>query len=104
MLTRVLPMLLLALPALADVPPPPGAVERWHAELIRNAGFSCNEQPEFGTATPAQQASFTARGLEVRLVLCRGGLRYLVGTPPRRYGRPDPSLPPPPQPVVEKLG
>jgi hypothetical protein len=103
MLKRVVPMLLLAWPALADIPPPPGAQERWHSELIRTAGFECNEQPDFGPTTPAQQASYRSRGLDVRLVECRWGRRYLVGTPPRRYGAPQPNQPPPPAPVVEKL-
>ena len=103
MLKRLLPMMMLAWPALADIPPPPGAQERWHSELIRSAGFACNEQPDFGATTPAQQASFAARGLEVRLVECRWGRRYLVGTAPRRYGAPQPNQPAPPAPVVEKL-
>lgn len=92
-----------AAPALADIPPPPGSEERYRGELIRKAGHSCNEQPTIAGATDQQRESFMAKGLSVVEVRCSNGQRFLVGTPPRRYGAPRPDAPPPAEPVVQKL-
>ena len=89
--------------ALADLPPPPGTEERYRAQLIRENGFACNDEPRLERATPKQVEDFAARRLNVVVAICRGGERYLVGTPIRRRGPPDPNAPPPAAPEVQKL-
>ena len=89
--------------ARADIPPPPGWEERYRADLIRQAGHACNDEPRLERATPIQETAFAARRLDAVVVLCRGGERYLVGTPVRRRGAPNPNDPPPSAPEVQKL-
>lgn len=105
MLKRLLPtvFLLIASPAFADIPPPPGAEEAWRGELVRKAGFACEQQPKMQRATSAQEESFAAKEMVARVIQCSDGGRYLVATPRRRYGAPNPNAPPPPEPVVQKL-
>ncbi len=54
-------------------------------------------------ATSAQEESFAAKEMVARVILCADGGRYLVATPRRRYGAPNPNAAPPPDPVVQKL-
>lgn len=96
-------LLLVAAPALADIPPPPGAEEAWRGELVRKAGYTCEQQPKMQRATSAQEESFAAKEMVARVIQCADGGRYLVATPRRRYGAPNPNAPPPPEPVVQKL-
>ena len=72
-------------------------------ELVRKAGFACNPQPKMERASQAQEESFAAKELVVRVILCADGGRYLVATPQRRYGAPNPNAPRPPDTVVQKL-
>jgi hypothetical protein len=90
-------------PAWADIPPPPGAEERYRAEVIREAGYLCNGEPRLERATAQQEQDFVARRLNVVVARCAGGERYLVGTPFRRRGAPRPDDPPPARPEVVKL-
>lgn len=100
MTKRLLPvLLLLATPVAADVPPLPGTYERYLAELIRQAGYQCTDQPSIRQATPQEQKDFQAQGLKVSRVVCGDNRTYLVGTPPRAQ----PNGPWPPEPVVQKL-
>ena len=96
-------LLLIAAPALADIPPAPGAEEAWRGSLVRDAGYACEQQPKMQRATSAQEKSFAEKEMEARIIRCSDGGRYLVATPRRRYGAPNPNAPPPPAPVVQKL-
>ncbi|MCK8783893.1 hypothetical protein M0638_05795 [Roseomonas sp. NAR14] len=87
----------------ADVPPPPGYRERAIASLIVAAGHACPEVTGLGAADPQDAARLAAQGLDAALATCSGGARYVVGTPRRRYGAPDPNAPPLPAPQVWPL-
>jgi len=81
-------------PAGADVPPPPGSIEREMAETIRNAGYDCDAVTSFSVATDRESDELVWGG-RPRVATCANGKRFLVATPPRR-----PLQPPPPPPAV----
>ena len=100
--TLILIVLPLAVPARADMPPPPGVAEREHAAVIRAAGYACDDEPTLARATREQFDEYwRGRELSPRIVHCKDGHDYLVALPSHlpqwdTEGR----LTKPPEPVV----
>lgn len=88
--------------ALADVVPPREFILARQAEIVVAAGFPCTEVV---SSDPIEgHADLRDRGLTPMAVVCRGGEKYLVATPPRRRPMPGGApVAPPPDPVVRPL-
>jgi len=80
---------LIAGAARADVPPLPGATERFLQSVIEQAGQSCDGVSTYYSGTGG--ASFDPEsGLEPFRVSCANGKKYLVAVPKKLIGpRPD---------------
>lgn len=93
---------LAALPALADIPPMPGELERAASYRVREAGQDCPDPAEFQRMTAQDEAVARERGRSLQRLRCANGRSYLVSPFVRR--RPGPPGPtpeaPPPPPLV----
>ncbi|MCW5746633.1 MAG: hypothetical protein KIT36_10590 [Alphaproteobacteria bacterium] len=92
-----------AVPAWADIPPPPGSRERAAAALISDQGHVCGRVTRLDAAPKADAEALASRGLEGSTAYCDNGKRFLVAFPVRRPGPPQPNAPPPALPLVKPL-
>ena len=102
-LTVVSGLAMISLPALADVPPPPGSQERAAAGLIREHGHACASVTRLSPAPQEDAEMLAGRGLDARTAVCDNGKQFVVAFPFRRPGPPRPDAPPPATPVVKPL-
>ena len=94
--------LLVAVPALADIPPQPGELERAASWRVREAGHACPDPAEFQRLTAQDEAVVRERGRALQRLRCGNGRSYLVSPIVRRRPTPPgmPQDPPPPAPLV----
>lgn len=91
--------LLAAAPALADIPPQPGQMERAASARVRAAGFPCPDPAEFQELTERDQAIIRERGRQLQRLRCGSGKSFLVSPfvrVPMNVPRGQEVTPPPP--------
>jgi hypothetical protein len=89
--------------AYADMPPPPGQIERQFAALIATAGYACPKVTDVHYLQDEPEAKPLAeRGLDPYRVSCSNGKHFIVGSA-RRVPGPPRDRPPSPEPVVRPL-
>lgn len=92
-------VLLAALPARADVLPPPEWYQVELARRARQAGQDCPDPARIEELTKADRGIIAQRGLAARRIRCANGRRFLVSMPRHGPLRPGQPLPPPPYAV-----
>ena len=87
-----------ALPAHADVLPPPAWYQIELARRARQAGHDCPDPARLEELTKGDRDIIAQRGLAARRLQCANGRRFLVSMP--RHGIARPGTPPPPPPYA----